>query len=118
MKKPKAATAALVAAPAADSAEAAPVVATGDPSSGGSDFGDVLVAAEGEITFPVSILLRNHGRLPVKEAATGAFVGAGGSVTVAVHSREQLERMRSNIAEIQSRSGSNLFVSGMPGTAE
>lgn len=68
------------------------------------------------VQFPVVVKLRNHGRTSITEPATGAFVGAGGSVAVTVHSAEQLSRMRQNIETILSRPGArqSVTVSGLP----
>ena len=77
---------------------------------------EVLADAPEPVQFPLVVKLRNHGRTSITEPATGAYVGAGGSVTVTVHSAEQLSRMRQNIETILSRPGArqSVTVSGLP----
>lgn len=73
-----------------------------------------------EVEFPILVTLRNHGRVSVTEPATGAFLCAGGSASVAVTSAAQLERMKQNIEHILSRPGArqSLTVSGLPKPAQ
>ena len=77
---------------------------------------EVPADAPEPVQFPLVVTLRNHGFLSITEPATGAYVGAGGSVAVTVHSAEQLSRMRQNIETILSRPGArqSVTVSGLP----
>lgn len=67
--------------------------------------------------FPCDITLRNHSAMPVVETATNAYVGAGNSVTVTLHSKEQLHNMRQNLEELAARNYFDpalLSIDGLP----
>ena len=68
-----------------------------------------------KVTFPVSLTLRNHGRIAIKEPVTGAFLSAGGHANVQVHDQEQLDRLLKSIESNTGAPGRNsLAISGLP----
>jgi hypothetical protein len=67
--------------------------------------------------FPLEVTLRNHSTIPVVETATNAYIGAGNSVTVTLHSKEQLHNMRQNFEELAARNYFDpalLSIDGLP----
>lgn len=97
----------------------APVGAGQQPAAGGAVAQNPLTPVEPvEVAavapcFPVSVGLRNDGRIAFSERATNAFVGVGGRVTVAAHDQDQLDRLRQNIEAFVNTPGARLVVTGL-----
>jgi len=95
----------------------APTGAGQQPAAGGAVEQAPVDAVEVEAVapcFPVSVGLRNDGRIAFSERATNAFVGVGGRVTVVAHDQDQLDRLRHNIEAFLNTPGARLVVTGLP----
>lgn len=70
-----------------------------------------------DLDFPLALTLRNNSPIPVVEPETNAYIGAGGSFAVAVHSAGQLHNVRQNLDAIADKNyfdRDKLVIDGLP----
>lgn len=91
------------AADAAGDATGAPTESAGTDTAGtaDADADNEAIAAVPEITFPITIRLRNHSGIAIAEPVSGAFLAAGGTAEVELHDEAHASRVFDNLVELK-----------------